>query len=99
MFKRNKIKTIDVININAKNIMPGQMRTYMSKLRYEKGFDGVGFRFELKKNIARYVIFTVVGRPNTREVIQYFKDRCPAMVENECIQLKPSPVGEEKHIP
>lgn len=44
----------------------------------------MGYRFENKDGLSRFLIYTL---PQNKEIIQYFKDRCPAMVERECREL------------
>ena len=86
-FLKKRQVSVDVMDISMKHVATGQMGAYIKKLYKEEGFFHIGYRFENRGGICRYIINTL---PNNRDVIQYFKDRCPAMVENECRAL----VGE-----
>lgn len=83
--KKEKNPVVDVIDINAMHVATGQMGAYIKKLYAEEGFRHIGYRFEKRKGLCRFVIYTLASQ---RQVIQYFKDRCPAMVENECRALE-----------
>lgn len=83
--RKNSPISVDVIDISAKHVSTGQMGAYIKKLYKEEGFRHLGYRFENRNGMCRFVIYTL---PHQREVIQYFKDRCPAMVENECKTLE-----------
>lgn len=81
--KKMKV-SVDVMDISANHVATGQIGAYINKLYKEENFSHIGYRFENRGGICRYIINTL---PNNRDVIQYFKDRCPAMVENECKEL------------
>ena len=84
IFGKKSAVSVDVIDFNAKHVSTGQVGAYIQKLYREENFLHIGYRFENKNGNCRFVIYTLPGQ---REVIQYFKDRCPAMVENECRAL------------
>ena len=77
--------SVDVINFSAHHVSTGQVGAYIKKLYEEEHFSHIGYRTENRKGFIRYVIYTI---PTSIAVIQYFKDRCPAMVENECKALE-----------
>ncbi len=84
MFGKKGPVVVDVIDINAKHVATGQMGAYIKKLYKEEDFRHIGYRFENREGLCRFVIYTLASQ---RQVVQYFKDRCPAMVENECRSL------------
>lgn len=84
IFGKKPAVSVDVIDFNAKHVATGQVGAYIKKLYREENFLHIGYRFENKKGNCRFVIYTLPGQ---REVIQYFKDRCPVMVEKECMEL------------
>lgn len=88
MFGKKKPVTVDVIDISAMHVATGQMGAYIKKLYAEENFRHIGYRFENREGMCRFVIYTLASQ---RDVIQYFKDRCPAMVENECRELEGVP--------
>ena len=77
--------SVDVIDFNAQHVATGQVVAYIHKLYREEEFLHLGYRFENRNGSVRFVIYAL---PSSRMVIQYFKDRCPAMVENECRALE-----------
>ena len=78
--KKPAVVSVDVISFNMKHVSTGQVGAYIKKLYREENFLHIGYRWDN----GRFVIYTL---PGNKEVIQYFKDRCPAMVENECRAL------------
>lgn len=80
-FKKKEVISIDVMQINAKHVSTGQIGGYIKKLYEEEGFRHIGYRFKNIDGLTRFIIYTL---PNQLEVIQYFEDRCPAMVEEKC---------------
>lgn len=78
--KKRTVVSVDVISFNMKHVSTGQVGAYIQKLYREEKFLHIGYRHEG----GRFVIYTL---PGNNEVIQYFEDRCPAMVENECRAL------------
>lgn len=87
LFKKKQI-SVDVMDINAMHVSTGQIGKYIRDLYRKEDFRHIGYRFEQKDGLLRCIIYTL---PNQKAVIQYFKDRCPAMVEEECRKLQ----GEE----
>ncbi len=82
-FSKKKTVSVDVMNISAMNVSTGQIGAYIKALYQEEGFRHIGYRFENQDGLCRFIIYTL---PNQKDVIQYFKDRCPAMVEEKCKQ-------------
>ncbi len=85
LFGKKAPLVVDVIDINAMHIATGQMGAYIKKLYQEEKFRHIGYRFENRNGLCRFVIYTLASQ---KQVIQYFKDRCPAMIENECRELE-----------
>lgn len=86
-FKKKKLPNrVDCIDINAQHISTGQMGWYIKQLYEKEDFCHIGYEFVNKDGICRFVIYTL---PNQKNVTQYFKDRCPAMVEQECLSALP----------
>ena len=79
-----KATTIDVMDISTKHVKASQVRAYIEKLYKDEGFQHICYRIENKNGLSRFVVYTL---PGANEIIQYFKDRCPAMVEKECLEL------------
>lgn len=89
-FRKKRIVSVDVMNISAMHISTGQIGSYIKSLYQEEGFRHIGYRFENQDGLCRFIIYTL---PTQKDVIQYFKDRCPAMVEEKCIQCADQPHG------
>lgn len=83
-FKTRRIY-INVMEINAKHVSTGQIGHYLKKIQEEENFRHLGYKFVRRGHLSRFVIYTL---PGSEEIIQYFKDRCPAMVEAECRALE-----------
>lgn len=81
LFRKKSSIFVDVIDINAMHVSTGQIGGYIKKLYKEEEFSHMGYRFENRNGLSRFVIYTL---PYSKEIIQYFKDRCPAMIEEEC---------------
>ena len=78
--KRRQIY-VEVIDFNAMHVSTGNIGGYIKRLYREEGLSHIGYRIVNKNGLKRWVIYTL---PDQIEVIQYFRDRCPAMVEEEC---------------
>ncbi len=87
-FKKPAPVYVDVIEINAKHVATGQIGHYLKKIQEEEGFRHLGYRVVNRSRSTRFAIYTL---PGSELIIQYFKDRCPAMVENECRALEGIP--------
>lgn len=74
-FKKSKIR-LDLIDISMEKISTGQVASYIIWLYKEYGFRHIGYCIEND----RFVLYTVLGN---NKVNQYFKDRCPGMVEEK----------------
>ena len=84
LFKKKQI-SVDVMDIRTAHVSSGQIGHYIQNLYRNENFAHIGYRVENKNGLHRFVIYTLPGQ---KDVIQYFKDRCPAMVEEECRKLK-----------
>lgn len=85
IFKKPAPIYVDVIEINAEHVATGQIAHYLKKIQKEEDFRHLGYRVVNRGRLMRFAIYTL---PNSERIIQYFKDRCPAMVENECRALE-----------
>ncbi len=81
--KRNK-GIVDVMEFSGRHVSTGQVCRYIKKLYDEEGFSYIGYETKNKGGLVRFVIQTI---PSNIAVIQYFADRCPGMVEEECKQI------------
>lgn len=88
LFKKEKPICRDLIEINQQHVATGQMGAYIKKLYEEEAFRHMGYRFEKHGCLGRYVIYAFFP---SEYMVQYFKDRCPAMVEMECRKLEGVP--------
>ena len=85
IFKRSI--SVDVAEFSGKHVSTCQVGSYIKKLYAEEKFEHIGYRFQKNsKGIVR-VIISAISPPEN--IIQYFKDRCPAMIENEVKECKP----------
>lgn len=84
--KHKKPVSIDCIDFDASNVSTGQIGSYIKYLYNEYDFRHIGYRFENRDGNCRWIIYTL---SHQKRVIQYFKDRCPAMVESECRMMRP----------
>lgn len=83
MFRKRKKKLqkrYDCININGYDVSTGQVGSYIKCLYDTKGFRYIGYDFVNEDGLCRVVLYTL---PANKQVIRYFEDRCPAMVEEE----------------
>lgn len=86
LFKKKKLPIqIDLINFNNQHVSTGQVGEYILNLYEKEGFNHLGYRYENMNRQGRFVIYTL---PENTVPIQYFKDRCPAMIEEECKKLE-----------
>lgn len=83
-----KSVSVDVIDFSAMKVATSQVAGYIKKLYEEEGFSHMGYRVENRNGLVRFIIYTL---PSSKEIIQYFKDRCPAMVEKQCMEIETSP--------
>lgn len=86
LFKKKKLPIqIDLINFSNQHVSTGQVGEYILNLYEKEGFNHLGYRYENMNGHGRFVIYTL---PENTLPIQYFKDRCPAMIEEECKKLE-----------
>lgn len=87
IFKEKKQEIIDIAEFSGMKVSTGQVGAYIKKLYEDENFRHIGYRFQKNsKGIVR-VIISAISPPEN--IIQYFKDRCPAMIENEVKECKP----------
>lgn len=82
IFKRNnKPCIIEMIDFNGQNISTGAVGAYIVNLYRTEGLNHLGFNY--RKTPDGSLRFVIYGLKGNTKAIRYFKDRCPAMVENE----------------
>ena len=86
IFKSKKQISVDIADFNASHISTGIIGAYIKKLYKEEKFLHIGYRLENKDGLLRYILYTL---PDSKIIIQYFKDRCHAMIEKECMDCEP----------
>ena len=103
LFKKDKnnggIKKIYLIDFSNDHISTGQVGGYILMLREKYGITMLGYEYKseyrcsTKKpgigGVGRFAIYT--WENNTLKTFKYFEDRCPAIVEKECMETKPAP--------
>ena len=77
-----RLNVKDLINFNSKYVSTGQVGGYIRHLYRYEGFNHIGYYFQNN----RVYLFTY---SDNIEVIRYFDDRCPAMVEEDCMKVDP----------
>lgn len=88
-FKRKEVPfSIDLIDFNANEVSTGQVGEYILNLCESYGFRHIGYRFEHINGSNRIILYTLA---NNYIPIQFFKDRCPGMIEEACQSLKGIP--------
>ena len=76
--------SVDVAEFSGKHVSTCQVGSYIKKLYAEENFEHLGFRFEKNdKGILRVILYTLSHSRATEAIIQYFKDRCPSMIEDD----------------
>lgn len=80
MFWKKENKCVDLINFSMRGVSTGMINAYILKILYDKeGFTHIGYRYEYTRNGQRFILYTCSDcNPH---LIQYFKDRCPGMIE------------------
>ena len=80
MFWKKEKKCEDLIDFCRQNVSTGMVNAYILKILYEKeGFSKIGYRYEDTRKGSRFILYT---EPNCNFYVkQYFKDRCPGMIE------------------
>lgn len=72
---------VELINFSSLHVSTGQLENYITRLLLEEGFSGIYYR-------ARGNRFYLYAANNyNKNLIQYFKDRCPAMIEEACKKM------------
>ena len=82
IFKRKqKLNIVEMINFNGQNVSTGAVGAYIVNLYRNEGLRHLGFNY--RKTPDGSLRFVIYGLKDNTRAITYFKDRCPAMVENE----------------
>lgn len=80
-FKKKNYK-YDLIEFSMMDISTGQIGEYIIKELYENNyFKDIGYTYSNKGYGLRCTLHTL--NPPNKKLVQYFKDRCSAMVEHE----------------
>lgn len=82
-WRNKKYEPVRCIDFSAMEISTGQISWYIKQLYQAHNFKHIAYDFQNIDGNCRFVIYTPWYN---KGVIQYFKDRCPAMVEQECMQ-------------
>ena len=77
--------TADLIEISAKDISTSMISKYIAYLWIYKGIRHLGYIFTNNKGASRYIIYQY--HHATQDALYYFNDRCPAMIEEEIIEV------------
>lgn len=83
--KKKPIKE-DLIEFSGQNVGTGQVGAYIHKLLSKCVGNHFGYYYYKREGDLRFVIYTLYPAPGYLKL--YFKDRCPAMVEEECKSLE-----------
>lgn len=75
--------SVDLIDFDGQNVSTGRVGGYILYLYDQFKFSHIGYRAENIDGFVRFVLYTI---PDNKKVIKYFEDRCPAIVEYECIK-------------
>lgn len=86
--KTRKPDIVECINFNGHDVSTGAVGSYIIWLGIYKDLHHLGFTYRKENDGSlRFVIYTL--RYN-HQAIRYFKDRCPAMVEDEVKRFRKS---------
>lgn len=85
-FKKQKAVKTDVMNFSMQRVGTGQVGAYILRYLYDElEFRHIGYEIANVDGEVRCFLFTV---PGNKEVIHYFKDRCPGMIEEKVSTFK-----------
>lgn len=79
----------DLIEFSGQNVGTGQVGAYIRKLMDECIGNHFGYYYYNRSGMLRFVIYTT--HPANEYQKLYFKDRCPALIEEECQKLEGIP--------
>lgn len=83
MLFKKKPKKVKLIDFSGHRIGTGQVGMYILFLYEFEDFAHIGYDYEKNKyGDLRFNLY--VPDKSYNRIIQYFKDRCPAIVEKEC---------------
>ena len=87
MFQKREKVYEDLIDFSRHNVSTGMVNAYIIKILYEiEGFSEIGYRVENLPSGQRFVLYTYYGAHSN--VKQYFRDRCPGMIEEKVRSMK-----------
>jgi len=79
---KKKTKQHELINFSFQNLSTGQVGEYILKELYKKNnFSHIGYKYVKDGGELRCILYTL-SNPSKR-LVNYFNDRCPAMVEEK----------------
>lgn len=79
--KKDQIKII--AEFSASKIAPRMLCNYLAYLAMHENVRFIGYRYIEKRNEKRIIL---LAQTFNRYAIQYFADRCPAMIEKEAME-------------
>ena len=85
-FKKRAPVKEDLIEFSGQHISTGQVGAYIEKLYEQCIGNHFGYEYYNRDGDLRFVIYTVYPASGYQKM--YFKDRCPAMIEEECRSLE-----------
>lgn len=85
--KETQYEPIELINVSGRNIATGMMNGYILSLKKEEPFKylHMGYDYRNEEGELRFIIYA--WHPNSLQ-IRYFKDSCPAMIEEAIIKTE-----------
>lgn len=81
--KKQKPDLVEMINFCGQNISTGAVGSYIVYLYKHAKLSHLGYTYKNEDGEIRFIIY---GYRSNVKAIRYFKDRCPAMVEDEVIK-------------
>lgn len=79
--KPEKPDIVECINFNGQNVSTGAVGSYLVWLANHEDLHHLGFTYRKENDGSlRFVIYCL---KYNQKAVRYFKDRCPAMVEDE----------------
>ena len=86
IFSKTKPIKEDLIEFSGQNVGTGQVGAYIHELYKQCISKHLGYYYYNRDGDLRFVIYTIYPASNYTKL--YFKDRCPAIVEQECRKLE-----------
>lgn len=86
LFRKKYNPTQDLIAINSYDVTVWMVWRYIYRLKQKWPSAHFGFRHEFRRDGTK--VFVIYGlRTVGADIKQYFDDRCPAMIEQECLAI------------